>query len=136
MADRVDWPSISKLIEASGYLPEEPFLFVLPHAGRHLLLAIAERLEWRATYNDKQHGYDFADWDELQALVAATHAGLMEMEQVNLIVAKLEEIREELELIRQAQQQIANAAQNEENLEDDLQDIAQYASLIATILGA
>jgi hypothetical protein len=102
MSERVDWPTIKEIIAASDYDIQEPFLFVLPHAGRHLLLALAQRLEWKATYSDKSHGYNYSDWDELQAIVAATHAGLMEMEQVNLIVAKLEEIRQELELLRGA----------------------------------
>lgn len=102
MTVRVNWPHIMDTIEASGYDPREPFLFILPHAGRHLLLAIADRLEWQASFRD--FGYNFADWDELQDIVAETHHGLMEMEQVNLIVAKLEEIRQELELMRQATQ--------------------------------
>ena len=94
-ANRVDWQNIKQTVEASGYDGREPFLFVMPHYGRHLLLAIMERLEWPATFRD--FGYDFSDWDELQAIVAETHAGLMWMEQVNLIVAKLEEIRQAIE---------------------------------------
>lgn len=99
-APRIDWQQIKRTIEASPYQGGEPFLFIVPHFGRHLLLSLADRLEWEATYRD--FGYDFSDWDYLQTIVAETHSGLMAMEQVNLIVAKLEEIRAEIALLRES----------------------------------
>lgn len=121
-ANRIDWQSIKQLVTASGYDGRELFLFAIPHYGRHLLLAIMERLEWRATF--REFGYDFSDWDELQEVVAETHAALMWMEQMNLIVEKLEEIRAELELLRTA-----------EGSDDTLQDLVNAIGLIDPRLG-
>lgn len=85
MAIRVDWPKIRDGIISNQGAIDAPFLFVLPHAGRHLLMAIMDVLRWEATYRYKLHGYDYSDWDELQAIVEATHYGLMDGEEVNQI---------------------------------------------------
>lgn len=89
MAIRVDWPTIrDEIINNQGAI-DAPFLFILPHAGRHLLMAIIDQLRWEATYRYKGHGYDFSDWDELQAIVEATHYGLMDGEEVNQIAESI-----------------------------------------------
>lgn len=71
-APRVSWPTI----KARSSQEDAPFLFVLPDGGRFLLLAIVEWFRWEATY--RLDNYDFSDWDELQAIVEATIAGLLE----------------------------------------------------------
>lgn len=123
MSIRIDWDSIKQTIEASGYDAREPFLFVMPHAGRHLLLAIADRLEWEASFRGFDYSYD--DWDELQAIVADTHKGLMEMEQVNLIVTALNEIRDAIQALT------AEAADDDSTMET----IADGIGLIDPRLG-
>lgn len=72
MATRVaiDWQRIkSKLIEG-GHVPDELLLFPLPDAGRHLLMAVFDRLRWQSTY---QSPID----DELQTIIDTTYRGLM-----------------------------------------------------------
>ncbi len=89
MAIRVDWPTIRDGIINNQGAIDAPFLFILPHAGRHLLMAIIDQLRWQATYRYKGHGYDFSDWDELQSIVEATHYGLMDGEEVNQIAESI-----------------------------------------------
>lgn len=89
-----------------GLDSSEPFLFVLPAAGRRALLSLSELLTWEATWIevDPASGRQIRTplTDRQQAIIDATRDGLMEFEQVNLIVAKLEEIRQEIELLRSA----------------------------------
>ncbi len=136
-APRVDWQSIKQIVAASPYDGGEPFLFVIPHYGRHLLLALADRLEWEASFRD--FGYDFSDWDYLQDIVAETHAGLMEMEQVNLIVAKLEEIRQEIQLLRESQSTGDNSLSDLVDvlslLDPRVAALTQAVDAIETVLG-
>lgn len=82
-AIRVDWQSIRNDIETNGQSINSPFVFLLPHAGRHLLMSIIDTLKYQATYRIED--YDYADWDSLIALVEATHYGLMEGEQMGEI---------------------------------------------------
>lgn len=80
---RVDWQKIKADTEANGFVINEPFVFVLPHVGRHLLMSIIDILKYEATY--RIEGYDYSDYDELQAIVEMTHYGLMEGEKVGEI---------------------------------------------------
>lgn len=119
-APRVDWNAIKEHIQVSPYDEAEPVLVIIPHAGRHLLLALAERLEWRATYSG--FGYDYEDWDYLQSIVAETQSGLTIMEQVNLILAMLEEIRDAIQALTPG--------------EIDLEPVVDVIAPIAPELGA
>lgn len=55
-------------------LGDRTAIFALTTAQASLLLSISEQLEWRKTY--RAFGYDFADWDTLQAEVADLQRGL------------------------------------------------------------
>lgn len=86
--------------DEEGFDSSEPFLFILPAAGRRALLSMAELLTWDSTW------VEIAEWggqgrtpltDRQKAIVDATIDGLMEFEQVNEITAKLEEIRQAIE---------------------------------------
>ena len=80
---RVDWQKIRDGIETNGLSVDSPFVFVLPHAGRHLLMSVIDILKYQATY--RINGYPYDDWDSLLSLVELTHYGLMEGEQVGEI---------------------------------------------------
>lgn len=73
MSLRIDWNQILDRIGSVG--STEPILFLLPAGGRELLLSVAPRLTWEATF--RVGDYDYADWDELQAIVSLTEYGLM-----------------------------------------------------------
>ena len=83
-APRINWPQISNRIGSSI---DEPILFILPSGGRELLLSIAPRLTWEATY--RTDGYDFADWDDLQGVVSTTEDGLMDGVKMSELIATL-----------------------------------------------
>lgn len=85
MSVRIDWLQILNRL-GSSY--DDPFLFVLPNAGRNLLLAMTDRLTWEATF--REAGYDFTDWDELQALVAQTDKGLIEGVSMDELITAIE----------------------------------------------
>lgn len=70
-AIRIDWQTI-KTRYASNLV--DAYLVVVPRVFASLVLAIQERLHWRATY--RIDGYDYADWDELQAIIDTGLAGL------------------------------------------------------------
>lgn len=91
------------IFDNSGLPAGEPLLFCLPNSGARALLSISEVLTYEATWIDAD-GNRVALTDEQVAFVDWTRAGLMEIEQVNEITAVLEEIRDELSLIRQAEQ--------------------------------
>lgn len=109
----------------------EPFLFILPAAGRRALLSLSELLTYEATWvelvGNGRATTRIPLTDRQKAIIDATRDGLMEVEQVNLIVAKLEEIREELELLRQAQEA--------EQIEDDMENMVSQLTAIAAVLG-
>jgi len=86
-AIRIDWQNIKNEVIGNGQSVDEPFLFVLPHGGRHLLMSIIDTLKYQATY--RIEGYDYADWDSLLSMVELTHLGLMEGEQVNSIAESI-----------------------------------------------
>jgi len=86
-AIRIDWQNIKNEVIGNGESIDEPFLFVLPHGGRHLLMSIIDTLKYQATYRIED--YDYADWDALLAMVELTHLGLMEGEQVNSIAESI-----------------------------------------------
>lgn len=79
-----------------GLDSSEPFLFVLPAAGRRALLSLSELLTWEATWIevDPASGRQIRTplTDRQQAIIDATRDGLMEFEQVNLITSKLDEL--------------------------------------------
>ena len=73
----------------------EPFLFILPHGGRLLLMSILDILRYRATY--RIEGYDYTDFDELQSIVEATDRGLMDGESVYEIAEAIRYLADSLE---------------------------------------
>lgn len=85
-AFRIDWQRVKSL---SGN-PSELSLFVLPTAYRTMVMHLSERLRWEATY--KINNYDFADWDELQAIVAAGETGLMANETLADVIQAINNI--------------------------------------------
>lgn len=95
MSIRIEWDAIKARVNGSPYEMGEPFLFILPHGGRLLLLSVIQRLTWEASF--RTAGYDYSDWDELQAIVEETTQGLMETEQVNLITEQLTRIADAIE---------------------------------------
>lgn len=91
--------------DIEGSDSSEPFLFILPAAGRRALLSISEQLDYAASWVElnKHGGMERIPLSDRQrAIIDATRDGLLEFEQVNEIVEKLEEIRAELELLRGA----------------------------------
>ena len=101
MAVRVSWPQIKAHIDndTNGWLYDEPVIVVIPEGGRRILFGL-ENLNWEATY--RIDGYDYADWDELQAIIHATYNGLMGATPMIPLIEKLEEIRAETEGIKDA----------------------------------
>lgn len=79
---RIDWQRIRS--ESGG---SELVLLAIPRDGVRLLLSVMEPLEWMATF--RSSGYDFADWDDLQAVVAKTTLGLMEHQMLSTIVSAI-----------------------------------------------
>lgn len=75
MAQRIDWNKVKALSLDAGNAPKDWAFFLLPVAGRDLLQASNEVLEWEATY--RAFDYDFSDWDFLQEIVHKTQNGLM-----------------------------------------------------------
>jgi hypothetical protein len=71
---RLDWQAIVTKLEALGVEPNASCLICIPVAGVYLLSALAERLEWRATY--RVADYDYSDWDDLYQIVEDTIGGL------------------------------------------------------------
>lgn len=98
MADRLVVADIFR-DDTEGLDSSEPFLFMLPAAGRRALLSLSERLLWDATWIRIEEGQQYREplSDRQKAIMAATRGGLMEVEQVNKITEKLEEIRQAIE---------------------------------------
>ena len=69
------------------------YVFLLPNAGRFLLLALTELLEWRATYFDGRD-YDSDKWDLLQDVVGLTTNGLLEGVPLSDILAEFDETQD------------------------------------------
>ena len=96
---RIDWPHIKNKIFGVSVDADTPYLFVIPHGGRHLLLAMTERLKWRATF--RTDGYDYSDWDDLQAVVAATEQGLMGETKMSDLIDILTQIYNAIRALQQ-----------------------------------
>jgi hypothetical protein len=92
MSIRVDWQKIKDQIGVSNL--DTPILFMLPSAGRQLLLAMTERLTYEATY--RLPGYDYSDFDELQSIVATLENGLMEGINMQDIVNAIDRLTEQV----------------------------------------
>lgn len=92
---RLDWQKIRALSLDAGLQNSDKALFVLPVAGRDLLMSIFERFTWRATF--RTDGYDYADWDELQAIVMETENGLMGTILMDDLIAQITRIADSLE---------------------------------------
>lgn len=78
---QLDW------LKIKGRLGDRTALFALTTAQASLLLSISEQLEWRKTY--RAFGYDFSDWDYLQAEVADLQRGLMMPVYIDNLVGQL-----------------------------------------------
>lgn len=65
-------------------------LYALTTAQASLLLSIAPQLEWEKTY--RAFGYDFADWDYLQAEVADLQRGLTMPVYIDDLVSQLKQM--------------------------------------------
>lgn len=89
MSVRIDWQTIKTY---GGGLINSPYVFVLPVSYRNVILAISHILEWRATW--RTNGYDYEDWDELQAIVAAGESGLISGVAMTDIIDALNDIRD------------------------------------------
>ena len=96
MAIRVSWPHVKSLIDedSNGWLYDEPVVVVIPEAGRRILHGL-ENIDWEATY--RIDGYDYSDWDALQAIIHATYHGLGDAVAVKDIVTQLTRIADALE---------------------------------------
>lgn len=81
MSIRVNWPIIKA--KAAG-APAPAVLVELTEAQRLLLLSMTVPLSWEATY--RIDGYDYSDWDELDALVADLTYRLMSSMSTNQLV--------------------------------------------------
>jgi len=92
---RVDWQAIKA---KWGSEVGELHLALLPKGAAQLLLAIADRLHWEATY--RIEGYDFADWDELQAIVDLGLGGLTDTVRLSDVLAYWDEVEPLLRQIR------------------------------------
>lgn len=80
----------------------DPWVFVLPTAGRDLLLSIANELLWRASYLGG-HDLDDATWDVITGIVSLTDDGLRGGVSLDLILAEFDETQEILRAIRDTQ---------------------------------
>ena len=85
MSIRINWPQIVSQLGASY---DAPTVFILPSAGRQLLLSVTNRMTWEATF--RTDNYDFSDWDNLQALIAQTEYGLMTGIPMDELITALE----------------------------------------------
>lgn len=112
MADRIDWMKIKSML---GVSYDAPYFFVLPNAGRQLLHAMVHRLEWEATY--REFGYDFGDFDELQAIVADTQTGLMDGVNMHELLAMLELVVEAIQGIKVSLNNTVNCCDNPQNVQ-------------------
>jgi len=90
MATRINWVAIQEYITENDML-----LFVLPRHFQQLLLTLAPMLKWRATYN--RAGYDYADWDDLLALVDGGIDELMGGIMLSDIIGYIDEIETKLD---------------------------------------
>lgn len=92
---RISWPKIVQRLGASEI--DAPFFFVIPDAGRHLLLSSIDRLRWEKTYD--VDGYDYADSDERNAIVEATYRALFGGESMSEISDAIRYLADNLDLI-------------------------------------
>lgn len=108
----------------------EPFLFILPAAGRRALLAMSELLTYEATWIEIENGRQVrhALDDRQEAIIAATRDGLMEFEQVNLIVTALNEIRDAIQALT------AEAADDDSTMETIADGIGLIDPRLALLL--
>lgn len=90
---RVDWPRIKAKLGAAY---AAPFLFIIPDAGRHMLLANFDRLFWDATF--KVPGYDPISDDDRKAIVHLTYDALLGDEQVSEIADAIRYLADTLEI--------------------------------------
>jgi hypothetical protein len=79
-----DWVTIK------AKMGDRTALYALTTAQASLLLSIAPQLTWRKTY--RAFGYDFSDWDYLQAEVADLQRGLMMPVYIDDLIGKLDEL--------------------------------------------
>lgn len=92
---RVDW---EKIKARWGSEVSELHLALVPKGFAQLVLAIQERLHWRATY--RIDGYDFSDWDDLQAIVDYGLAGLTDTMRLSDLIQLLDDVEPLLAAIR------------------------------------
>jgi len=92
---RVDWQAIKA---RWGSQVGDFHLALLPKGACQLLLAIADRLHWEATY--RIEGYDYSDWDELQEIVDLGLGGLTDTVRLADLLAHVDELEPILRQIR------------------------------------
>lgn len=71
---RFDWELLKTRMGQAGESPTDPCLICIPKAGAKILVALMERLRWKATY--RVGDYDYYDWDDLQNIVDETEEGM------------------------------------------------------------
>lgn len=77
-------------------------LALLPKGFASIVLALAERFQWEATYRDSD--YDFSDWDELQAIVDLGLAGLTDTVRLSDLLGYVDEVEGLLRALQNIQQ--------------------------------
>jgi hypothetical protein len=87
----IDWQRIIEKITGSGGHPSDLFFFIIPDAGRQLLLSQSTALKWPTTY-----GLESLD-DELEEIVDDTIRALMESENMSEIADAIRYLADQLE---------------------------------------
>lgn len=117
--ERVDWNAIKGALADVN----APYVFIIPDGARQLLLSIADKLSWRATYRGL--GYDYSDWDELQALQSAGVAGLLGGIPLSQLIEYIDDIEDLLRGMQALQQITVQCCDNlgpaNEQVETDLE---------------
>lgn len=100
---QIDWSWIANNYPGEpGEDAWDPWVFILPTAGRDLLLSIANELLWRASYLGG-HELDEETWDIVTGIVSLTDDGLRGGIPLEQILAEFDETQAILRAIRDSQ---------------------------------